>query len=81
MEDFNIFEEMLIKGKKLGHFLVMLAKEGDETYVITGDSNNRTKASVLIYDMGTFSLDWNSVYKSTKGFYIKKQSKRYYINN
>jgi hypothetical protein len=43
------------------------------------ESDRHVAASILIYTVYSESLNWNSLYRNTKGVYFKKGSDKFYI--
>ena len=43
------------------------------------ESNRATKCNLLIYDPSSFSLDWKTTYRNSKGVYFNKNQTKYHI--
>lgn len=43
------------------------------------ESDRHTPADALVYDTSSESLDWKTIYKNTKGIYVKKHGKNLYL--
>ncbi len=83
MEDFNLLEGVLKDVTiVVNERFYLLGKKGDENVMWNdveswfGDAQ-RTKGYILLYDKSTNSLDWKSIYKTSKGLYFKKDGRHY----
>ncbi len=83
MENFNLIEDMLKQSRVvINRRYYVVGKRGDENVMFNDverwkGSDDRTKGEVLVYDKDTKSLDWKSLYKSSKGLYFKKVGRIY----
>ena len=83
MEDFNLLYDMLDRARLvINDRFYVVGKQGDETVMYNdverrmGDKQ-RTKGEVLVYDKLTQTLEWKSLYKSSKGLFFKKENRIY----
>lgn len=53
---------------------------GDKVSDRKKESQRHLAANVLVYTKDSMSLDWNTLYKNTKGVYFKKQGKNIYLD-
>lgn len=44
------------------------------------ESHKKLNLRVLLFDRRTYSLDWNSTYKNSRGVYAKRGGKKIYID-
>ena len=83
MENFNLVEDMLKQSRiVLNRRFYVVGKRGDENIMYNDverwrGSEDRTKSEVLVYDKSTQTLEWKSLYKSSKGLYFKKKNRIY----
>jgi hypothetical protein len=91
MKDYNDFQKFLdtltfvtpnSRDKK--HKIAFMGKKGDENkphkYSNPNKTVVRTQAFVLCYYEYSQTVEWKSVYKNTKGFFINYSNKSYYID-
>jgi hypothetical protein len=76
MRDFNLLTEVIKKSIRLGKNYHLLGKSGDHTEMKrdwkTHEPHEKiTQALVLIVNQKDNYLEWKTIYRSTKGFYIK----------
>lgn len=74
--------EMMLNEKEIEEKLKSI-EHNRNFYIIDASKANveATKGNLKVYDSVREEINYNRIYKNTKGFYIKKHSKKIYLED